>query len=504
MKAYSYCVFPRLDIDKFSSDSAYASKISKLVELGVGGFCVFGRIDLSLVSKVIKTIKGMREDPIIFASDFENGLPMRLLEGTEFPHAMALGRTGDYKLTFVASQLIGKEASSIGINWVLAPVCDINSNPQNPVINIRSFGEDEKRVALHSSAYVRGLTESNVLSCAKHFPGHGDTSVDSHLQLPTLEPSANELQGFELEPFRKAIANGVSSVMMGHLLVPSIDHKMPASLSKSIIDMLRDELNFYGIIVTDALDMGAISKEYNSAQASELALRAGNNIALMPQDAEEAIEHLEKLYNGDEDFQRLLDKNASFLLDKFKLISEKKPFYSDKLKEEFLKHEKVALRIARLSTELRIKKNLVPIDEDVSVGVFSFLQKDEDFKKASMFNNLLAQAIENNIDMAFIDENISPSDLRAMKEGTKNAEIFIFCYYYKGRAFTNNLGLTQRINNIKEYLAGKSSSTINIFFGDPYSEPEIEGDTSILTYSDSLASLASSVMILSGRNLPSE
>ena len=504
MKPYSYCVFPRLDIDKFIADSEYANEISNLVMLGVGGFCVFGRVAKEHVTKIIKTLQNMRKEPIIFAADFENGLPMRLLEGTAFPHAMALGKTGDHKLTFVASQLIGKEASSLGINWIFGPVCDINSNPQNPVINIRSFGEDREVVGLHASAYARGLAEAGVLSCGKHFPGHGDTSVDSHLDLPVLEKSIEELNNFEIEPFKKVIANGVSSIMMGHLLVPSIDKEMPTSLSKKAVDLLKDDLNFSGIIITDALDMGAISKKYNSGEASELALKAGNNIALMPENASESIEHLEKLYNSDKDFQKLLDKNASFLIEKFKLISEKKPFYSDKLKDEYLQHEKVALRIARLSTELKIKKVITPISEDAQIAVFAFLQGDEDFKKASMFYNLLAQALENDMDAAFIDENISPTDLQGMKEGTANADIYIFCYYYKGRAFAGNLALPERINNIKEYLTGKHSDTINIFFGDPYLEPNIEGEMSILTYSDSLASLASSVMVLSGRDLPTD
>jgi beta-glucosidase-like glycosyl hydrolase len=501
---YSYCVFPRLDIDKFIADADYAGEITKLVELGVGGFCVFGRVTKEHAMKIIRTLQNMRAEPIIFAADFENGLPMRLLEGTAFPHAMALGKTDDHKLTFVASQLIGKEASSLGINWIFGPVCDINSNPQNPVINIRSFSEDKETVALHTSAYARGLAESEVMSCGKHFPGHGDTSLDSHQDLPVLDKSLEEMQDFELEPFRKVIANGVDSVMMGHLLVPSIDKEMPTSLSKKAIGLLKNDLGFSGIIITDALEMGAISKKYSSAEASELALKAGNHIALMPEDSLEAISHLKKLYDNDREFQKILDNNLSFLQDKFKLISEKKPFYSDKLKDEYLQHEKVALRIARLSTELKIKKVITPIDEDARIAVFAFLQRDEDFAKASMFYNLLASAIENDMDAAFIDENISPTDLQGMKEGTQNADIYIFCYYYKGRAFAGNLALADRINNIKEYLTGKSSETINIFFGDPYQEPNIEGDMSILTYSDSLASLASSVMVLSGRDLPTE
>jgi beta-glucosidase len=183
------------------------------------------------------------------------------------------------------------EARAIGLNWVLAPVVDVNNNPDNPVINVRAFGETSEIVGKLASAFIRGASAHPVLTTAKHFPGHGDTAVDSHLELPVLPHSPTRLAEVELPPFIEAIANGVDAVMSAHLLIPAWDAEFPATLSRKIlIGKLRQELGFEGLIVTDALVMGAIANKYGTNEAAVLAAEAGADILLMPLDPEGAIQ----------------------------------------------------------------------------------------------------------------------------------------------------------------------------------------------------------------------
>ena len=184
----------------------------------------------------------------------------------------------------------GRQARLLGLNWVLGPVCDVNNNPANPVINVRAWGETPAASGALAAAFVRGCQAEGVLACAKHFPGHGDTSSDSHLELPLLPHSRERLEAVELPPFRAAIAAGVASVMTAHLQLPVLDPQRPATLSAAVLTaLLRGELGFGGLVVTDALVMEAISAHHGAAEAAVLAFEAGADLILMPADAEAAI-----------------------------------------------------------------------------------------------------------------------------------------------------------------------------------------------------------------------
>ncbi|MFM2157741.1 MAG: hypothetical protein RLZZ124_215, partial [Cyanobacteriota bacterium] len=184
----------------------------------------------------------------------------------------------------------GRQARLLGLNWVLGPVCDVNNNPANPVINVRAWGETPEAASTLAAAFVRGCQAEGVLACAKHFPGHGDTSSDSHLELPLLPHSRGRLEAVELPPFRAAIAAGVASVMTAHLQLPALDPERPATLSAAVLTgLLRGELAFGGLVVTDALVMEAISAHHGAAEAAVLAFEAGADLILMPADAEAAI-----------------------------------------------------------------------------------------------------------------------------------------------------------------------------------------------------------------------
>jgi beta-glucosidase len=193
----------------------------------------------------------------------------------------------------------GREARALGLNWVLAPVCDVNNNPANPVINVRAWAEQPAAAAELVAAFCQGLQAEGVLGCAKHFPGHGDTSSDSHLELPLLPHDRQRLEAIELPPFRAAIAAGVATVMTAHLLLPALDPQRPATLSAAVLTgLLRQELGFNGLVVTDALMMEAISANYGPGEAAVLALEAGADLVLMPADADAAIAALVAAVQG--------------------------------------------------------------------------------------------------------------------------------------------------------------------------------------------------------------
>ncbi len=222
--------------------------------------------------RFLNTLQGMAERPLFVVSDSEWGLSMTVEGALVFPRNMTLGAVQDLGLIEAMGAEIGREARRVGIHMNLAPVVDVNSNPLNPIIGMRSFGDDPERVAERGDALIRGMKKAGVMSCAKHFPGHGDTAVDSHYDLPLISRSKESLELVELVPFKSAIAAGVDGVMSAHILLPELDD-LPATLSGSVMSgLLRDELGFDGLILTDALNMRALSSSRYSAE--EIVLKA--------------------------------------------------------------------------------------------------------------------------------------------------------------------------------------------------------------------------------------
>lgn len=232
--------------------------------------------------------------PLIVSADFERGASMRVNGTTAFPHAMAFGATGDPAFSRYEGEVTAREARALGVQWVYYPVADVNNNPDNPIINIRSFGENPEAVAAHVKAFIAGAHSDNknfVLTTAKHFPGHGDTAVDTHLNVATIPADKDHLNRVELFPFRAAIEAGVDSVMTAHIAVPALaPADLPATLSPAILtDLLRRELGFKGLVVTDALEMGGIARGYSAGEAAVRALEAGADALLMPGDTDAAL-----------------------------------------------------------------------------------------------------------------------------------------------------------------------------------------------------------------------
>lgn len=271
--------------------------------------------------------------PLIFAADFERGVSMRLNGTTVFPHAMAFGATGKPENAEESGRITAREARAIGVQWNFFPDSDVNSNPSNPIINTRSFGEDPQQVGDYVAAYIKGAHEGAMLTTAKHFPGHGDTATDSHLGIAQVTGDRPRLESVELPPFKQAISAGVDAVMVAHVTVPAFDPQpnRVATTSPAIVTgLLQGEMGFKGIIVTDALDMAGLTRLYASdvGQASVDAFKAGNDLLIIPADLDKSYNAmLEAVRSGqisrdrlDGSVHKILELKASLGLHKARLV----------------------------------------------------------------------------------------------------------------------------------------------------------------------------------------
>ncbi|MEC4686219.1 MAG: glycoside hydrolase family 3 N-terminal domain-containing protein [Nitrospirota bacterium] len=286
-------IISRLDGERLSSRT-YQDGIFELVRKGIGGFIIFGGRRDELKG-FIDTIQSLSELPLFMASDIEQGVGQQVTGATRFPPQMAMAAAinredpKDIAILRKALQAIADEAMDIGINMPLIPVLDVNQNPDNPIICTRAFSDSPETVAWFGSEYVRVLEGAGLISCAKHFPGHGDSGTDSHISLPVINKPLRDLMKTDILPFSEAINAGVSSIMVGHLSIPVIDPG-PATLSKSIITgLLRKELSFDGLILTDALSMDALQ---NVTDIPAECIKAGVDILLHPADADSTVRGL--------------------------------------------------------------------------------------------------------------------------------------------------------------------------------------------------------------------
>jgi beta-glucosidase-like glycosyl hydrolase/CubicO group peptidase (beta-lactamase class C family) len=269
--------------------------------------------------------------PLLIGADFERGTAMRLDEGTSFPTAMALAAGGNLKDAYTMGKITALESRAVGVHWIYAPDADVNNNPGNPIINTRSFGENPERVAKFVGEFVRGVQENGGLATAKHFPGHGDTAADSHIDLPVIRADRARLDSLELVPFRAAISMQVDSIMTGHLNVPALepDANTPATLSHNILtDVLRKQLGFQGLVVTDAMDMGGITVRYAPGEAAVRAVVAGADCVLMAPVPDAAFEALQAAVKSgripkerlDASVRRILEAKARLGLNANRLV----------------------------------------------------------------------------------------------------------------------------------------------------------------------------------------
>jgi beta-glucosidase-like glycosyl hydrolase/CubicO group peptidase (beta-lactamase class C family) len=318
---------------------AYQQMLHDVNDLHAGGFILITRMTSLGIEKsqayptavLSNQLQAISKLPLLIGADFERGSAMRLDEGTSFPTQMAIAAGGDLHDAYTMGKITALEARQAGVQWIYAPVADVNNNPGNPIINTRSYGEDPARVSDFVSAYIRGVEENGGLATAKHFPGHGDTAADSHIDLPIIHADRSRLESLEFVPFRAAIAAGVGSVMTGHLNVPALepDPNAPATLSSHILtEVLRKDLGFEGLVVTDAMDMGGITVRFAPGEAAVRAVLAGADCLLMPPVPDAAFEALQHAVKSgrisrerlDASVRRILEAKARLGLNKKRLV----------------------------------------------------------------------------------------------------------------------------------------------------------------------------------------
>ncbi len=341
---------------------------SYIKQYNIGGVTFFGGHP-GLQAKQTNHWQSITRIPLLIAIDAEWGLGMRLDSVISFPYQMTLGAIKDDSLIYEMGRETGKQCKRLGIQMNFAPVVDINSNPANPVIHMRSFGENRSKVASKGLEYMRGLQDEGIIATAKHFPGHGDAGSDSHLTLPVINQSRKRLDTLELVPFKNLIDQGLSGIMIAHLYIPAIEKKpnIPSTFSKNIVSgLLRDELGFKGLIVTDALDMKGVTRDNKPGEIEVKALLAGNDILLLPADVSSAVSSIRNAVQaGIIPEQLIRDKCRKVLQYKYDAgLSELQPVKLQKLYED-LNNNYAKLLNQRLFEEaitvVKNDRNMIPL-----------------------------------------------------------------------------------------------------------------------------------------------
>jgi len=442
-KVYQLIV-SRIDGEKVISKK-YQGKIFELVKKGIGGFIIFGGKREEL-KDFIQKIQSLSETPLLIASDIECGVGQQVRGATLFPRQMAMAaainkdRPGDVRLLKRAVKAIADEAIDVGINMPLIPVLDVNQNPENPIICTRAFSDKPEAVAWFGSQYIKVLEGSGLISCGKHFPGHGETSLDSHISLPVISKSWEDLMNMDIMPFKEAIKHGVRSIMLGHLLAPSLDSK-PASISKTIVRLLRERLGFRGLILTDALNMKALRNIKNTPFEC---LNAGADILLHPTDADRAAQELISAFEK----HMITEKRIDSSVKRIRKIKEKLKNIK-KVEVDYEKHKILSREVTDRSITLVKNKN-VPIPLPGIDNVHMIFSGDREFYRSSPLRHYFK-----NISITGKTENI--------KGDTSIFAVFTSISAGKGSSDIGK-GEGHRI----AHLMRKAKKSIIISFGSPY------------------------------------
>ncbi|WP_460980435.1 glycoside hydrolase family 3 N-terminal domain-containing protein [Spirosoma fluminis] len=427
--------------------------------------------------------------PLLIGIDGEWGLGMRLDSAMDFPKQMALGAIRDNDLIYRMGAEIGRQCQRLGIHINFAPVSDINSNPANPVIGVRSFGESKENVALKASAYMRGLQQTHVIATAKHFPGHGDTNADSHHTLPTVSRSPEQMREIDLYPFRKLIADSLMGIVTGHLHVPVIDNTpaLAATLSEKIVtELLKKELGFRGLVFTDALNMGGISRSPKAMDVNLRALMAGNDILLYPENVREAtVNILNAIQQGvisqefvDEKVKKILRAKYWAGLNKYKpinlsgLAADLNSPEAQLLKQELCEQ---SVTIASNANDLLPFKRLDTLRlASVAIGA----------EPGNVFQKTLNQYAPFQT-LAYPEKPVSEVDLNNMLAQIGDANTVVMSFHRMSESASRKYGITKASIDLINRLKQRGTKVIVAAFGSPYSLPQFSAaDALICAYQE--------------------
>lgn len=489
----------------------------------LGGVILFPEnLDVAQLVTLTHDIQDASKIPLLISTDQEGGLVYRLKDGTKLPGNMAIGATRSTELAYKNGQVVASELKAVGINWNLAPVADINSNPANPIIGIRSFGSYPDLVSRMTIAYMKGEQSQNIAICLKHFPGHGDVSVDSHLGLGIVNKNIEQLEKNELKPFSDAIKAGADAVMSAHLSFPALDSTkikirtsegtikeiiIPATLSYKILtDFLRKKLGFNGIIITDAMNMKAISDNFNSVDAAIRAIKAGADIVLMPTDlAGSYNELLRQVKNGDIPESRIDQSVKRIILLKNKIgIFNMHPMNLEKSIDTAKKilssptHKAIEKETAQMAiTLVRNNKHVIPLKSTIiQKKKILVIAGNED--RINQYVSQIYRFHPYNISTLLIKDDIlnSNKDLDNMtKTAINRADIIVIA----------TVDITRNNNQIVKILNkyGKEKNIILIAVKNPYDIMYYpNADTYITQYGWNKANYEAAVEVIFGKIIP--
>lgn len=352
-----------------NKDEAHIAQVRNLVENEQLGGIILMQDDAVREINLLNEFNKKSRIPLLVGMDAEWGLFQRITTAHKFPWAIALGAIQDNQLVYEMGAKIAEDAKKMGVYWNFAPVVDVNTNPLNPIIGNRSFGSDVKNVIEKGLAYSQGLQDNGVLAAIKHFPGHGDTDTDSHLDLPVISHSLSRLNEVELAPFKALMNSNIGGVMVAHLYVPALEKGkgVPASVSKDIVTgLLKNQLNYKGLIITDALNMNAVAKKYSPGELDLLSFKAGNDVLLFSQDVPSGKKLIsEAIQRGDISEKRLAESVKKILSTKYLLGLHKQTAISAENINQRLNNESHRELTERLYsaavTLLKNEKNILPL-----------------------------------------------------------------------------------------------------------------------------------------------
>lgn len=481
----------------------------------VGGIIFFGA-PLYETTIIANRMQALAKLPLLMSLDAETGIGMRFEDATNFPWAMAVAATGEPEYARRMGVITGREAKAIGIRHVYAPVLDVNNNAANPVINVRSFGEDPADVSRFGVAFAQGIQSQKVIATAKHFPGHGDTAVDSHRGLPIIDHSRESLEKTELVPFRAAVAGGIASVMIAHIALPQIDGEeisplanyrggdaeagaeivkekatIPATLSYKVqTEMLRKDMGFKGLIVSDAMSMSGLTLYFTQEEAGVRAFLAGTDILEKPADVDAMLRGLaDAVRSGRIPMDRLNESVRRQLAWKYEvgLFSERiTPI--DQIDTIVSGAETTKLTDEIATKALTLVKNgngTIPLDRTKRIAVLGISNGfDGPLTMASLNGSLRAAGVR--FTPAYIQENSTPEQVEAARQAVNGADVVVVGLYGRVRSGAkNSVGIPESGAVILRNLIAANKTVIGISFGNPYvlgAFPEM--DSYLVAYGD--------------------
>ena len=457
-------------------DSDYFKDLESLVvKRKIGGLILFGG-NVYETAYLTNTFQDLAKIPLLIASDFERGAGNQIKGATQFPPLMAMGAAGSEELAYMMGKITALEGRAMGIHMTYAPVVDVNINPENPIINTRSFGEDPVQVSRLAQAFIRGCQENGLIATAKHFPGHGDADLDSHSRLPTIKADRERLEKVELYPFKQAIEADVQAVMTAHLHLPSLDPTpdLPATLSPVIItELLRKELGFKGIIVTDSMGMGGITTLYGPEEAALKAVQAGVDMVLLPPEPDKVIEALVRAVSSGEISEKRIDTSVKRILEaKARLgLHKNKLVKLDSLERtiEAKGHLQQAVRMFEKSmTLVKNKGNILPLSgTSQKFNVFSLSSDPGNYFAGRVFINEVKKRCPEVVHF-YADLYTGKEFIQEGLEEAKGANSIIFAFFSSLRAWKGSVDLELRHIQLIQDIAKGSSPVIVISFGSPY------------------------------------